>query len=1298
MEPTLYNSQIRRFVFLFIVLCSPYAVADFTDKSADPNVLPKVPPEFEVSLFAQDPLVRQPCSMAFDEKGRLFVGMGPQYRNPKPETPGDRVMIVLDNDGDGKADTTKTFATGFNAIQGLAWHGSELWIANAPDLTVVRDVDGDDTADEYVKLYTDLGNLEHGLHGLNWAPDGKLYMSKGNSKGLNQPDRYAPKPFRDLWGLTAPPSVPDFPAPKVFTKDDYRHSYHHPADDWGMDGGVLRCDSDGSNLEIIARGFRNPWDITLDDGFNWLGTDNDQNQGDRVFMPFYGAHFGWNHPWSSHWSSKPHAPTAPVSGPLFEGSGTGVTYCMSKQFPPEYRGAFLVNDWLLKKTYLWRPEWDGAMLRPEGGGFTTLIDGGESLFRPTDLEFGPDGALWVLGWSSGYGAEYDSGELSNEGRIFRISWKEAPKVEPIQTKLSLKEHTVEELINDFDSPLPVHRINAQDELVNRDGEVIQEVMQRISEGSLTQNQETWSLWTLGRMGKATLLADYLYHTLHSKTQDGLNQKIQAVRIFAFRSKQFQQTKWLQEAMRIALRHAQPRVRFAAVQAIHEASLRELTPELLQALEKENDSTVLYSGWQALKSLSSTADRRSLLSDPRKTIRRAALLSLLENQEMNHEEVKRILDAEEDSDVRSVANLWSEKMKQATGPAIKGRSLSEASGIPQTESSASPIATIRKVRTEGKRKYRIVPGGFIKGNKTYVDRTYRLTTVPPPLLGNDLIQTANSDESSRGDKWLTAEAVIPIRVHVGIDEEQEVPPSWLTKNFKKEDFTASIDEGATLVFYSRDFDEGTFTLGGNTQDGDAGSMVNYLVAIGPQPLKQNQTQTTVSAALEQLALGNADRGEILFRHSLGAGCAKCHSLDDSRNGFGPSLRNIGSRSNARHIAQSIVAPSEVITEGFNQQSIITDEGKVYSGVLLEESGLSISLGQSTGQRIDIPKSSIEARKSNPISAMPDLSKTLTPMQVADLTAFLLSMKEPAEEDLASTASGSASKDASRTGFRVDKKKNKLLISLSNKQIVEFVFRDDHTLRPFFANASLINGLKVTRNHPPIKGIDQLDHSELHPGIWLAFGDINGEDYWRNKASMEHVRFISEPTISNEKLSFSTECRLRKSNGEPLCLLTNHYTLTARPSGWLLVWEAKFQADKETVTLGDQEEMGFGARIATAFTEKNGGRIRSSSGKQSAEQTWGQPAEWCDYSGAEPDSGGIMLMADPNNFRKSWWHNRNYGAFVSNPFGRKAMKQGDTSSVVIEAGESMSLTFGAMIHDHRSFDADAEYRVFRDSLKK
>ncbi len=150
----------------------------------DAAALPEVPAGFEATLFAKEPLVGNPGAMAFDRKGRLFVGMGPQYRNPKPETPGDRVDMLLDTDGDGVAESTKNFAFGLNSIQGLAWHGRDLWIANAPDLTIARDLDGDDEADEYVRVFTDLGNLEHGLHGLIWGPDGKLYMTKGNSKGL----------------------------------------------------------------------------------------------------------------------------------------------------------------------------------------------------------------------------------------------------------------------------------------------------------------------------------------------------------------------------------------------------------------------------------------------------------------------------------------------------------------------------------------------------------------------------------------------------------------------------------------------------------------------------------------------------------------------------------------------------------------------------------------------------------------------------------------------------------------------------------------------------------------------------------------------------------------------------------------------------------------------------------------------------------------------------------------------------------------------------------------------------------
>ena len=1283
---------------VLVIGIAQVALAQFADKSADLKALPKVPQEFEVTLFASEPLVRQPCSMAFDEQGRMFVGMGPQYRNPTPETPGDRVVIVQDTDADGRADRTQEFATGFNAIQGLAWQGRDLWIANAPDLTVVRDLDGDDEADEYVKVYTDLGNLEHGLHGLNWAPDGKLYMSKGNSKGLNQPGRYAPKAFRDLWGLKAPADVPDIPAPVKSGKNDYRRAYHDPADDWGLDGGVLRCDDGGKNLEIVARGFRNPWDITLDSGFNWVGTDNDQTTGDRVFMPFFGAHFGWNHPWSSHWSTVPHAPTAPVSGPLFEGSGTGVIFCQSPQFPPQYRGTFLINDWLLKTTYLWRPEWDGALLRPPGGRFTPFIEGGSSLFRPTDLEFGPDGALWVLGWSSGYGAEWKDGQLTNEGRIFRVVWKDAPPASALKTMKRLEEFSVEELIAEFDSPLPVRRINAQDELVRRGDAVQQRLLARLTEGKLTENQETWTVWSLGRMPVASSLAAFLHDALQAESKASLNLQIQAVRILAHRAKQHGQADQLADCLRVALQHPQPRVRFAAVQAVQEARQAALVPALLEQLQRETDATVFYAGWQALRAVRSTTELRKLLSDSRAAVRRAALLALLESHAATQPEVGTLAQKDADADVRKVAEFWLAKVAGRSKPEIRGRPLQVASTPMNAAASGSKaesnsgVAAVRNVMVKNGTAYKVVSGGFQSGAQAYSDRGYRLSNVPTELEGADLIQTANNDDNSRGEQWLSADALVPVRVWVGIDVRQKTPPSWVLKDFQKVPLTAAIDEGAKFNFYERTFDLGRVELGGNTDDGHNGGKGNYIVAIAPLPLGKQPTKATLDASLSLLERGDRDRGELLFRRSQGAGCCKCHSLDKAQNGFGPNLSSIGLRANARHIVQSIVEPSSVITEGFNQLTVVTDEGKVLSGVLLEESGLTLSLGQSSGERVDIPKAAIEERKTVPKSAMPEMAENLTSQQVADLAMFLLSMRTPLAVTNANTTTAPASNPSTATDFGVEEQKDRLRISLSGKPIVDFVFRDEKILRPYFANPRLTSGVQVTRNHPPVKDVDAVDHDTMHPGIWLGIGDISGQDFWRNKAAMEHVRFVTAPTTADGRLRFATECRLKTSNREPLCLLLNDFTLTARPNGWLLVWSAEFRADQREIVFGDQEEMGFGARVATPFTEKNGGMIRSSKGKQTAKETWGQPAKWCDYSGPGPKSGGIMLMASERNFRESWWHNRDYGVFVANPFGREAMKQGARSAITVAKGETLKITFGALIHDHREFDRDAEFAAF------
>lgn len=1294
---------------------SSVAAADFHDPNADRDALPVVPDGFVISVFAREPLVRQPCSMAFDARGRLCVGMGPQYRNPTPDTPGDSVVLVLDADGDGRADRTKTFATGFNAIQGLAWHGRDLWVANAPDLTVVRDLDGDDEADEYVRVYTDLGNLEHGLHGLNWAPDGRLYMSKGNSKGLTQPGRIAPRPFRELWGVSAPPGAPDFPAPQTSRRSEYRHAYHDPSDDWGREGGVLRCDDGGGNLEIVCRGFRNPWDITFDSGFNWLGTDNDQTSGDRVFMSFFGAHFGWNHPWSAHWGTEFHAPSAPVSGPLFEGSGTGIVFGDAPSFPASHRGVFFVNDWLRKMTFVWRPRWDGALLRPAGGDWEAFVRGGTSLFRPTDLEFGPDGALWILGWSAGYGAEYKDGRMSSEGRVFRVTAKGAPAVHEPEAKRArpMSAWTVSELVDDFAGPVAVWRTDAQDELVRRGSRVRDELRSRLDAGGLTEAQTTWTAWTLGRMAPEDGAIDEWFLARLEAPGVSLNLRVQALRILARRFRTaatLPGDSAVPGALARALRHPEVRLRFEAAQAIAQTEGKaaailaggRMVSALTDALASETDPTTFYAGWQALRRMQDGAARQRWLTDPRSGVRRAALLTLLEDQALSEADV-RPLAGDRDPAVREVAELW---LRKASGGGeavvVRGRPLQPAASDPPL-AVAAPGKVVRQVRARSGARYELAAAGLRPGARPYTDRSYDLREVPASLVGAQFIQTANGDDGSHGAGWLTFEALVPVRVHVALDTRAALP-GWVRDGFRRSDQSIRADHW-TFRLYSREYAAGRIELGGNTDDGNVGGKGNYIVVLDPLPLTVPSPATTMESALARAARGDRERGEWLFHQHGGAGCFQCHRLADHGNNFGPDLGALGDRATVRHIVQSILEPNAVITEGFNQHLVETDDAE-FAGVLLEESGLSLTLGLATGQREVIPKSKIRSRRTAATSAMPAFDTVLLPGFVADLTAYLLAQKtrDPAgpsatgssgakarsiePERAADVAAVRAPAWPSGPGFRVATGDDRLVIAHSGEPVAEFVFRDPKILRPYFSNVHAPGGVKVTRHHPPVPGVDAVDHDTMHPGIWLAFGDISGVDFWRNRGRMEHVRFTEPPTVRDGRLAFGTECRLVTADGRIVCALTNRFIWRAVTNAWGLVWDAAFRSDAADFAFGDQEEMGFGARVATAIAEKNGGQIINSAGRRTAKATWGQPAEWCDYAGMlEGRPAGITLFAGPANFRPSWWHNRDYGVFVANPFGRAAMGQGAKSTVQVGRGVTFRLRFGAVVHAGPGYEPGA-----------
>ena len=259
--------------------------------------------------------------------------------------------------------------------------------------------------------------------------------------------------------------------------------------------------------------------------------------------------------------------------------------------------------------------------------------------------------------------------------------------------------------------------------------------------------------------------------------------------------------------------------------------------------------------------------------------------------------------------------------------------------------------------------------------------------------------------------------------------------------------------------------------------------------------------------------------------------------------------MGTRAAPKTIAESILDPSAVIMEGFHSVSVLTDEGQVFQGFIKQESGLNVELVQVDGKVVSIPRESIELRKRQQVSVMPDgLAKQLSPQHVADLIRFILDAgKHPELLQSVSHLSTNLNQKADappqftfgsgRGGIhqnsKLPKTSNKvhspepkqqldttapitfrddgkaLQIYFGKNKLASYIYQHDQVKRPFFAHVKSPSGTQVTRNFPPEKG-DRQDHADMHPGIWLAFGDLDGEDFWRNKGRVVHKEFTQGPT--------------------------------------------------------------------------------------------------------------------------------------------------------------------------------------------
>ena len=273
---------------------------------------------------------------------------------------------------------------------------------------------------------------------------------------------------------------------------------------------------------------------------------------------------------------------------------------------------------------------------------------------------------------------------------------------------------------------------------------------------------------------------------------------------------------------------------------------------------------------------------------------------------------------------------------------------------------------------------------------------------------------------------------------------------------------------------------------------------------------------------------------------------------------------------------------------------------------------------------------------------------------------------------------------------------LAINIHDRPFATYVWQDAKILRPYFAHLHAPDGQQVTRRLPPVAGQDAMDHADMHPGLWLAFGDLSGIDFWRNKGKVQHAEFVEDPRQTTEGGGFCVRNRYL-ADDQAICEEICRINIRVRgENSYLIDWRSEFSGSQE-FSFGDQEEMGLGVRLATALAVKRGGRILNSDGLKNEQEVWGKPADWSDYSGTvDRRPAGVTIFTDPKNFRRCWFHARDYGLLVANPFGRNAFTKGEKSRITVKPGDSLRLRFGVLVHNE-SADLGQTFQEWQDSLR-
>jgi quinoprotein glucose dehydrogenase len=1050
----------------------------------------RVPQGMQVRLFAAEPDLANPVAFFIDNQGKVYVcetfrqGKGVEdnrghghwldddlaaqtvedrlayIRKHLGERANDytrhddRIRLLEDTTGDGRADRATVFADRFNSIvegtgAGVLVHRGNVYYTCIPNLWLLRDENGDGTADVRQSLSYGYGVRfafrGHDMHGLVIGPDGKLYFSIGD-RGLN-------------------------------VKQGDRHFVNPES------GAVLRCNLDGSDLEMIHTGLRNPQELAFDDYGNLFTGDNNSDSGDRARWTLIvdGGDTGWRMEyqylndrgpfnretiWHPYHEGQPAYIIPPIAN--FADGPSGLTFYPGTGLSDHFKDRFFLCD------FRGTPGNSGVRtfrVKPKGA-FFELIDSEETFWSAlaTDVDFGPDGAVYLSDWVDGWNGE-------GKGRIYKCVDPQQENSDVVQqVKRLLAEGFEHRQIDDL-LPLLGHadrrvRQGAQFALVDK--EAAKELIAVAGKNDLLLAR-LHAIWGLGMLARISSDAPSQMSPLVALLDD------EEAEVRAQAAKVLGDHRFTAAVDPLIERLADDsaRVQYFAAQSLGKLKSDKALPSLVACLaaNADEDPALRHAGIMGLAGSADAEALADLATHEAASVRIAAVVALRRQKSpaistfLNDSDPRVVVEAARAihdlpiaSELPKLAGLIS---RSSDDDALLRRVLNANYRL-GGEAEALAIAEFA-ARNEAPKQMRIEALAMLESwdrpsPKDRVLGAWRPLEprslepaiaalkrhLPGMLVGDDSIRAAAAQTAAKLDVKEIGPALAEL-----LTDQNNLPDTRaeaLTalvalKDPQAEDSltTALSDDAAQVRAAARDalarlrpaealplLKEGALegerverqaafaTLATLTQPGTnailsealdqllagkmpADSRLDLLEAAAKRADNGIQAKLRryesarpsdhpLSAYLETLEGGSAERGRKLFLEKTQLSCVRCHKVGDAGGEVGPPLDKIGREKTREYLLESIVLPSQQIAKGFDTAIVATDDGKIVSGVVREETESELRLITAEGKLLTIDKQSIEERNVGK-SAMPeDLVKHLTPKELRDLVEFLASLKD------------------------------------------------------------------------------------------------------------------------------------------------------------------------------------------------------------------------------------------------------------------------------------------------------------------